>query len=213
MKTFYIVADSRGVGLEELIATPKGYRALVLIKSGATLQDLLTMSKNIINNRPCEAVLILGGVCSFTTKEDGQVIFPHATADDAYDTLKNLIKSVLSSLDKFDSTPVIMCPFVGVELNRANDPKRSNIKHKKPHPQQGTLNEAAIRINEFIKTIDLERGFTAPNIDTAVHKDHGQSLGWRHSYSKLYDGVHPTAAVLSSWAKKILECLQQFMDA
>ena len=53
------------------------------------------MAKNITNNRPREAVLILGGICSLTTKEHGLVVFPQASADDAYDILKNLVKSVL----------------------------------------------------------------------------------------------------------------------
>ena len=77
-------------------------------------------------------------------------------------------------------------------------------------PQQTILNESIIRINEFIKMIDLERGFKAPHIDTSIHKDHGLAQGWRHSYSRLYDGVHPTNKVLKFWVKTIAECLEQF---
>ena len=213
MKTVYIVSDSRGANLLASISPPTGFRFKMDIQGGATLQDLLKNTKNVINIRPCELVYILGGICSITQKENNIISLPFETTDEIYQSVKNLFRAVITGLDSFDSTPVILCPLVGVDLKMANDTSDQPAKKRKrgnPHPKQSILDEAIIKLNEYIRLLNSERGRKTPELDSAVHRRHGSDTGWKHSYGRLRDGIHPTQKTMAKWAKRFQENLGQF---
>ena len=176
MRTVYIIADSRGSELEAALSPPEGYRFKVITKGGSTIQDLLKRTKDIINQRPCELVYILGGICSITQKVEGQVSLPFATTDEIYQTIKNLLKATITDLDKFDPTPVIICPLTGIDLFMANEDTaqaRSKRKRAPRDPRQTVLDDAIIKLNAYIRILNSERGHRTPEIDSVVHRRHG----------------------------------------
>ena len=215
MKTIYIVSDSRGVEMDTHITPPTGYRIRVYSEGGATLQRLLTMAKSVINAKPCELIYILGGICSITEKDKGIVELPFESADEVYQMVKELYKAVVTDLDSYDTTPVILCQLVGVDLKTANDEKKGQELSKKKgrgkkHPKQDIMNEAILRLNTYIRLLNTERGHETPELGAAVHKHHGQK-GWSHSYSHLRDGIHPTPQTQKYWAKRFEENIGLFL--
>ena len=200
--------------MESLITPPANYRIRVYSEGGATLQRLLAMTKEIINSKPCELVYILGGICSITERKSGIVSLPFKSTDEIYQQTKDLFKAVITDLDNYDSTPVIFCQLVGVDLHAANlEPQlraRRLQKRGKRHPLQAFLNEAIIKLNEYIRLLNTERGNETPELASYIHKHHGQS-GWKHTYSRLGDGVHPTPATRSFWAKRLEENIGLFV--
>ena len=215
MKTIYIVSDSRGANLLTSITPPTGYRVKMDIQGGATLQDLLKNAKRVINNRPCEIVYILGGICSITQKEGDHISLPFDTTDEIYQSVKNLFKAVITSLDSFDPTPVVLCPLVGVDLIMANDTSDQPAKKRKrgnPHPKQAVLDDSIIKLNEYIRLLNSERGYKTPELDSVVHRRHGTNSGWKHSYGRLRDGVHPTQKTIVKWAKRFQENFGQLTE-
>ena len=214
MKTIYIVADSRGKRLEDFITPPQGYRIKVTHKGGATLQWVLGEAKRIINQWPCELVYIHAGICSITQKENGKIELPYDSADDIYKTTKELFKAVITDLDQYDDTPVIISQLVGVDLKAANQDPSSDASRKrkrgKKHPQQIHMDQAILRLNDYIKLLNTERGHETPELAGAVHKHHG-TKGWSHAYNHLRDGVHPTDTTLKYWGKRYEENIGLFV--
>ena len=173
MKTVYIVADSRGSGLETELTSPDGYRIKVDSRGGSTIQDLLRRTKEIINQRPCEPVYFFGGIWSITQKTDANITLPFATSDEIYQTIKNLFKAAIIDLDKYDPTPIIICPLTGVDLYMANESSpqaRRNRKRSPLNPKQAILDEAIIKLNGYIRILNSERGHNTPEIDSVVHR-------------------------------------------
>ena len=215
MKTIYIVSDSRGNGLEKLISPPSGFRIRFNIQGGATLQQLLGNAKSVINSKPCELVYILGGICSITEKIRGEISLPFETADQIYDQTKDLLRALITSLDGYDSTPVILCQMVGVDLKMANNSRSpapvKTRKRGKVHPKQNILNSAIIKLNDYIKLLNSERGNETPELASVIHKHHGGDQGWRHNYNRLRDGVHPTETTRKFWAKRFEENIGLFL--
>ena len=214
MKTIYILADSRGKGLESLITPPPGYRVRVRPDGGATLQQLLAAARCLINESPCELVYIMGGICNITEKSKGRVSLPFETTDQIYQQTKDLLKAVITDLDQYDNTPVILCQLVGVDLNMANIPPSDEAHRKRKrmskHPQQDLLNDSVIKINGYIRLLNSERGNDMPELASYIHKHHG-TLGWKHHYSRLDDGVHPSIKTQKYWAKRFAENMGLFV--
>ena len=216
MKTIYIVSDSRGVDMDTHInPPPPGYRIRIYFEGGATLQKLLTMTKSAINSKPCELIYILGGICSITEKEKGKVELPFDSADAVYQAVKELFKAVITDLDNYDTTPVILCQLVGVDLKMVNEEVKGQESARKrkrgiKHPKQDIMDEAILKLNAFIRLLNTERGHETPELGAAVHKHHGQQ-GWTHTYNHLRDGVHPTLQTQKYWAKRFEENMGLFL--
>ena len=88
---------------------------------------------------------------------------------------------------------------------------RHKRKRGPQDPKQVILDEAIIKLNNYIRILNSERGHKTPEIDSVVHRRHGSASGWKHSYSRLVDGVHPTEATLKKWAKRFQENLGQLL--
>ena len=172
------MADWRGA----LITPPAGYRIKVIIDRGATPQNLLTNTKKIINEKPCELFYILGGICSITEKADELITLPFETDEQIYQQTKDLLKAVITDLDKYDTTPVILCQIVGVELNMVNTPqtkqKKKRRKRHPRHPKQDIMDSSIIKINTYIILLNPERGNETPELASYIHKHHG-AAGWK----------------------------------
>ena len=216
MKTIYIVADSRGAALEGHIQPPPGYRVRVVNKGGATHQTALSIAKTVINEKPCELLFIMAGICSITQKVGNEISLPQETAEDIYQTTKDLLKATITDLDAYDSTPVIICQLTGVDLWAANqDSTHPNFqryrKRGRRHAQQDSMDDAIIKLNKYIRLLNTERGFETLELAGAVHKHKGAE-GWKHKYGQLWDGVHPNAATLKYWGKRMDENIGQFIQ-
>ena len=157
---------------------------------------------------------ILGGICNITEKTKEGIILPFTSADQIYQQNKDLLKAVITDLDKYDTTPVILCQLVGVDLNMANLPPSKEVRRKRKritkHPQQDILDEAILKINSYIKLLNSERGNETPELASCIHKHHGSS-GWKHHYSRLDDGVHPSPQTRKFWAKRLGENMELFV--
>ena len=157
----------------------------------------------MINEKPCELVYILGGICSIIQREDEIIKLPFDTSDDIYQTTKALFKAVITDLDHYDTTPVTISQLVVVDLKMANEDPATALKKRKrgkKHPQQDNLNTSVLKLNGYIRLLNTERGHETPELAGVVHKHHGVK-GWTHTYSHLRDGVHPTPKSLKYWAK------------
>ena len=152
--------------MEPLIAPPAGYRVKVDVHKGASLQTLMERTKQVINQWPCEAVYIFGGICSITKKEGASISLQFNTDEDTYQAVKGLYKAVITDLDKYDDTPVILCQLTGADLKTANeDPRTRDPKKRKrgkKHPSQDDLDKAIVRLNEYIKILNTERARPTP---------------------------------------------------
>ena len=157
----------------------------------------------------------MGGICSITEKTQGTVSLPYDTEEEIYQTTKDLYKAVITDLDKYDSTPVVLCPVVGIDLNMANthpsEEARKKRKRGKRHPKQDILDNAIIRINEYIQLLNTERGHRTPETASVIHRHHGKGEGYKHNYGKLIDGVHPNESTLRYWGKRLDETYSQFL--
>ena len=218
MRTIYIETDSRGSTLQKSLIPLPGFRVIVHTHRGANLQELLRQTKEIINDKPSEAIYIFGGICSITEKVKGVISLPHETSDEIYQTTKDLLKAVITDLDKYDATPVVLCPIIGVDLNRMNAGKDEELKRKRTrmekHIKQDMLDEGILKLNKYIKMLNTERGHRIPEMASVIHKHHGggceNKYNYKHNYQKLEDGVHPNEATVKYWAKRLNETFSQF---
>ena len=205
-----IVSDSRGKLLKNFITPPQDYKIIYETKNGATLND----AKNIAWKRLAESgfvcVYLMVGICSITIKDSGLIYLPFDTKDSIIEATTRVIGTTLKELDDLVTTPVVMCTFPGVDLIRAN-----NKNAKGHHPQQNLLDEAMIEVNEYIVDINLSRGFSTPMLSAAIHRCHGKKKTgqkiYRHHYSRLEDGVHPSDSTLKYWSKRLEEDFGQFI--
>ena len=209
MSTVYILSDSRGDFLQQYLTPTNNYRLKVIPQKGATLGELRDMAHQYVTDEDCGAILIMGGICSITRKEiNGYIHLPQETVAEVYDTVTAQIKTMLNGLDLRDSNkPVVISSIVGADLNAANHVS----EHVPVHPKQEMMNQAIMKINRYIRELNTERGFETPCIANAVHRCHGHGK-YKHGYSRLLDGVHPSKAVLQFWAKRLAENVQNLID-
>ena len=151
----------------------------------------------------------MAGICSITKKDGGIVSLPFVDRDTLFQEVTSKISILLKELDSEFTTPIVLCTFPGVDLMRANSRFAVGV-----HPQQNLLNQAILEINAYIVDINLTRGYSTPMLSAAVHRCHGKKKDgtkkYRHHYTRLEDGVHPTAATLSYWKKRFEEDFGQF---
>ena len=149
------------------------------------------------------------GICSITEKNQstGEISLPFDTAGEMIQQVTAHIHKVLEELDDFTSVPIILCTIVGIDLISAN--KRADILK---HPKQDIMDQAILAINENIVKKNTDRGYDTPPTASAVHRQHSAKKGYKHSYCRLVDGVHPNEAVLRFWAKRFEESFRQFFD-
>ena len=210
MNTINILADSRGEFLQKYIVSPPGYHLKISSFKGATLPRLQVKAKDMLQSRNCVAVIIMGGICSITRKDDltHQIYLPNKTAGTIYTETTNLILDLLHGLDCLNTgKPVVMATIMGADLTKANGLGRQRRKHL----QQDVLDESVTRINRFIRDLNLKRGNETPSIASAIRRCHGNGI-YRTTYSRLPDGVHPDTAVLRFWAKRLRENAQYLID-
>ena len=210
MKQILIVSDSRGKLLKPLLSPPPGVTVELEIKNGATLTEARDIVRRKLENTDYTCVYIMAGICSVTSKDEGLVYLPFDTTEEIVSSLTGIIRSTFKELDDLFTTPIILCTFPGAELIKVN-----NKNAQGRHPQQNLLNEAMIKLNDFIVELNFTRGHSTPMLCSAVHRCHKRnkdgSEKYLHHYCRLDDGIHPTQSTLNFWAKRFQEDFRQFI--
>ena len=214
MSSILIVSDSRGKGLKPLLDPPLGYTIDFVPKNWATLEETVNIvrCKLFRKNPTVTCIYILTGICSVTEKCEQSISLPYDTKEELVELVTSKIGNTRignKKIDDITTIPTVLCTFPGVDLIRANNKNATGI-----HPQQELLNEGMIDINDFIVDLNLTRGFSTPMLSAAIHRCHQRrkdgTKKYRHHYSRLDDGIHPTASTLQYWKKRLEEDFAQF---
>ena len=181
-----------------------------------------TFLSDIIATKP-DYVIISAGICEVTLKNNISKKYTVRFTDpeesvqsfkDAMVETKNLINNVSPS------TKVIFNPITGVDLEDYNTKARIGLtgedlrryqKSKCPHPMQGILNEAVIKINREIAAYNYVNKVATPWSASLVHKRDGKDRYYHH-YQYLSDGCHLLPELINFWANKFQSCISKSIE-
>ena len=207
-----IISDSRGAGLEKTLSSiTRDYNFSVTIRSGATFDILTNIA--VAHKENFDYQIIVGGICSITTKEGRYVSYKRNEARKTQ--LKEQISSILDTL--------------GTRVSVATIPPASITKYNahKHHPQaaetswleqQQQLNEELREINSFIESenhrtgtqqVYLDKASTAKSVKRRGDNRTKRATVRAYSFTRLYDGIHADATLKKVWCNKIISAVRK----
>ena len=95
--------------------------------------------------------------------------------------------------------PFVIMPVTPIAINTYN-------KEYAPYAKQWVLDMSITMINEEIVYQNAWNGLSTPLLQEVICRSEGAGAH-RTYYNRLSDGLHPTAATLRKWAKKIRRSL------
>lgn len=202
-----IVADSRGRHLGDYLADQFVHLDYKLIwQPGLRLINVFNLIRNSILEVKPKLIYILCGICDVTeinSHEPRLVLLRNPSTVStvySYITKLDLLHSQLFSL-KHDigHAPMIIYPTqVGMDLSTYSEHPHELIFY-----HQRILNQSITEINRHIITQNNRMRITTPFLAAPIHmRCRGR---YRHVYSKLQDGLHPSPAICKIWADKLYE--------
>ena len=208
----YLVANSRGTGLRDLI--PKSQFQKVLYRPGAKFRNLCDLAISIHNqsNSPDNThVYILAGITDITDKiKSGnyqEVVFKDQI-EIAISKVMNTIRTTKTRLEKH-KIKVIFCTVSTMNIDkwnttRLNQKKTSHLNYTSQYQNmQSNLNKALDAINSQIVEINRESNFHTPLVHKAVKHPKGKGK-FIFKYNWLVDGVHGNSKAQAQWANSVV---------
>ena len=181
-----LVTDSRGHGLKHYlnIEAPNVFR--VSARSSDTMSDLFKRAAYKLKgeHERYTAVIIMGGICNITAKNEvtGEIYLRSSDPDIVTQTIRKEIKKGLKQIKKVDSSiPVVITPTVGLDLAVCNN-------HPSDPHVQDSLNRVVLETNRMLISCNKEDS-RIPWISRTVHHCRGKGR-WAHKYYYLRDGCH-----------------------
>lgn len=214
--TALVLADSRGRGLQELLAKLKPTFAIhVLTYPGAGSELAALKAVPHIKKLSPSLVIVLSGICDLTWRNKSTKIvgLRHSTLADNVD---HVMEAIRASYDVLKSQGVPLISFAtitGADLADCNNPDRRQmnavqyLEHcscsKTIHPDQVTLNNSILTINKKIVIFNRKNSARTTWLAGLVHSYYKGK--YHHCYIRLADGCHPDAKTKEAWAAQLIK--------
>lgn len=202
-----IIADSCGRHLGEYLFEQFIHMEYKLIwQPGLRLINVFNVVKSVILEYRPKLIYVLCGICDLTeiSSHEPRVVLLRnpSTVSTVYSyiTKLDLLHAQLFSLKaQIGHAPMIIFPTqMGMDLSTYRE-----IHHDLIPPHQAILNRALDEINRYIVAQNNRMRITTPFLAAPVHiRCRGR---YRHVYSKLLDGLHPSPAICQIGAGKLYE--------
>ena len=176
--------------------------------NGANLERIRRMAEVVIENLEVETLYINAGINDITRKPQGQrsVYIPYNSVNELVNTIMERIRRCFLRLrQNHPSLKIIFMTIPGIDIRRYN-------KSPTVHPDQDMINTSMAKLNEEILKYNQSHACRTPMIHEVIHFKPGQGRAVRHYYSRLIDGLHPTARTLSKWGKIIARAIELNME-
>ena len=198
-----LVADSRGHGLKKYLQIRAPNVFEVSSKSGARLKKLFKMARTKLATSTYTAVIIMGGICDITER-DQETHITSLRTEDQEEITTNIRKSIKAGKKRIKKVapniPIIITPTMGIDLTRYNGFPVDQ------HTQE-VLNSMILEANKMIISCNKE-GVPIPWISKMVHHCRGGQR-WAHRYQHLRDGCHYTNRLKVFIANEMAKCLSR----
>lgn len=176
----------------------------VEVYPGAPVEQLISRATQLLksNSGPVYDVIIFhGGVCSLTKINHmpyRAAVLQLNTAHELLDKFKYECRGIMENSNQI---PIILTPLVGIDLVVYAGHWNESL-----HNMQPVIDEVVPLVNNYIRSLNTERGLPTPNTSSCVHRCRGNNKGYRTHYLKLSDGCHPTDAIKETWVRAFIEC-------
>ena len=149
-------------------------------------------------------------ICDITIR-DKKTKITTLRSTDSHTTLQNvdiLAKSLLACIEDIcPSLKTVLCPIIGIDLNRYNHQQGDYTLFGNVHPQQKLLNDVVVEINRLVTSINERNRVVTPWLAREVH--HRCKGRYRHYYQKLADGCHLTDDLRVTWSQLLIEAVDK----
>ena len=184
----HIISDSRGAGLEKTLSSiTRDYNFSVTIRSGATFDILTNIA--VAHKENFDYQIIVGGICSITTKEGRYVSYKRNEARKTQ--LKEQISIILDTL----GTRVSVATIPPTSISKYNAHKHhSQAGESSWLEQQQQLNEELREINLFIESENHRTGTQQVYLDKASTANSVKRRGdnrtkWQWEHTPSHDST------------------------
>lgn len=206
----FIYTDSRGLWLRNTLTDHRIEKVTfhVNARKGAGLHLAWTLAEYDLMTRNVDMVIIAVGICDLTDRSYNQYgmreYWPPHDADHRFSWVENTMIAIRNNFNLLDKkASLVFMPEPGADLL---------IYNRHFHPaeylkliMQGSFMGNIEKLQRATRSINDSLGSPTPRWLEATHDRRGRQ--WMPVYSRLYDGLHPTAAVVNKQAEIISEYL------
>ena len=212
---FHIICDSRGVGLQKILANhTRDFDFTVTVISGAKLDRLINCACD--QQETFDLQIIAGGICNITEKEGPYVSYTE------HPTRLQSIRALISQARTTLGDRLLFCNVPSASIHKYNTYKHNVIKRRSKGPivaqpplsnSQKDLEDEVKELNILIEDEALESNLPSVKLDQAIicssKKRRGRAKKSTYtrviSYTHLYDGVHGDEKLKRIWCDKLLK--------
>ena len=206
-----VVGDSRMRYIKEyqINKQPVGHDELDICPlPGATLQDVLSLTKDILQTSNYSLVYICGGVNNLTRMTGKSVVVNETCLSQMPVYLISLCQIFLDEADRdFPHTKFVFCPVFSLSIEKYNChlAKKPFIKHSKSIFQKD-INETLYRFNKYMKnTVNSSSNLTTPEYDKGIVY-YTPKRGVLVNHKNFWDGLHQDTTLSVKMYEEILRC-------
>lgn len=203
-----LLTDSRGRGMDGYISNSREFVYTIEVYPGATLERIKNRLLLLHNmgrlSHSCDAIFIFAGICNVTrlVYSPYRAAIPKYTTDnEIFEGFKSECEQLINGVTEQIKVPIIFAPIVGIDLVAYAKGPMAHLYESQP-----IVDSSILLINNFIRTVNGERGLPTPNTSTVIHRCRGRDRGYRTHYCKLTDGCHPNGEVMEYWAQAFVSC-------
>lgn len=202
----HIYTDSRGLWLRNALRNFRSDRIVyhVNARKGAGLQLAWTLAEYDLLTRKTDMIIIQAGICDLTDRSYNAIgmreYWPPYDSDLRFNWVESTMWTIKHNFTLLDTdASLVFMPEPGADLliyNRHFHPARylKLITQESFQSNIEKLQMATSRINDSL-------GSATPRWLEVTHDRRGNR--WVPVYSRLYDGLHPTAAIVDKYAETI----------
>ena len=199
-----LLADSQGFKVKRFISSFMKNRDVPLhlevrAFSGATIEEVATWGLCEANHRKYDQVFLLARVNNITDHLGYREVKPKFNK---WSTMvrKSMIELYLARTRLYRlSDKVIICAFIALHLATYNKSGAAYQEH------QVIIENATVRINEYIAEMNIEARIYAPGFADNVHKCRFSDRQIHHRYvATMYDGLHYTQETAAKFSILLL---------
>lgn len=189
-----IIPDSRGCYLDTIIDDE---RILVSVHSGVKLRHVANQALEIFPRFRPHVILLMAGIndircCNRCTRQDHWINNSPSALIDHLTLELNHAKSLI--LGTYPEVKVALGGIIGMSLNTYN--RLPGVS-----PVQWVIDETITAVNSNIRQVNHDSSVPHPRLILKVHRWHRGNP--KNTYSRLWDGLHPSELVLEACARQI----------
>ena len=203
-----ILSDSRGLHLSDILLREQNMNISAYYYNGANLERIRRMAEVVLENMEVSTLYINAGINDVTRKPHGQksLYIPYDSAAEVVNmVMERVRRCYLRIKQNHPNLKIVFMTITGIDIMRYN-------KTHTVHPDQDMINTSMVKLNEEILKYNQSHSCRTPMIHEVVHYKPGQGRPTKHYYSRLIDGLHPTARTVSKWGKIIARAVELNME-